>query len=139
MAFESAAEQETVPHSKSPLPVQSAAFTLPWTDGLFWLIASTAIPAGFGVGFIGGVLGGSFVSAALRGELQLQSFSTAPETLRYVAGGGLMGQEIETTHFSPGDFSWGAGGSPVVQNMLAAVLWMGWQKGLLGSLQGLSQ
>lgn len=74
-----------------PLPVQSVAFTLPWSDSLFWVVASTAIPAGFGVGFIGGVLGGSFLSAAARGELQLQSFSTPLETLRYAAGGLLMG------------------------------------------------
>lgn len=74
-----------------PLPVQSAAFTLPWSDSLFWVIASSAIPAGFGVGFIGGVLGGSFLSAATRGEVQLQSFTSATETLRYVAGGLLMG------------------------------------------------
>ncbi|MEM9426495.1 MAG: YeeE/YedE family protein [Pseudomonadota bacterium] len=74
-----------------PLPVQSAAFTLPWTDSLFWVIASTAIPAGFGVGFIGGVLTGSFLSASARGELQLQSFSNGRETLRYISGGALMG------------------------------------------------
>lgn len=74
-----------------PLPVQSAAFTLPWSDSLFWVIASSAIPAGFGVGFIGGVLVGSFASAASRGELVLQSFSNGQETLRYIAGGLLMG------------------------------------------------
>lgn len=74
-----------------PQPVQSAAFTLPWTDGLFWVIASSAIPAGFGVGFIAGVLSGSFLSASARGEINLQSFSSPSETLRYVAGGMLMG------------------------------------------------
>jgi uncharacterized membrane protein YedE/YeeE len=74
-----------------PLPVQSAAFTLPWSDSLFWVIASTAIPASFGVGFVGGVLLGSFLSATLRGQLQLQSFSSGSETLRYLAGGTLMG------------------------------------------------
>lgn len=74
-----------------PLPVQSAAFTLPWSDTLFWFIASTSIPAGFGVGFIGGVLTGSFLSASLRGELALQSFGTPMQTLRYSAGGALMG------------------------------------------------
>lgn len=74
-----------------PLPVQSAAFTLPWSDSLFWVIASTAIPAGFGVGFIGGVLTGSFLSASARGELQLQSFSSGGETLRYMTGAVLMG------------------------------------------------
>ena len=74
-----------------PLPVQSAAFTLPWSDSLFWVIASTAVPAGFGVGFIGGVLAGSFLSASARGELRLQSFGAPAETLRYISGGMLMG------------------------------------------------
>jgi uncharacterized membrane protein YedE/YeeE len=74
-----------------PLPVQSAAFTLPWADTLFWTIASTAIPAGFGTGLIGGVFAGSFASAALRNELQLQSFETPAQTLRYGLGGALMG------------------------------------------------
>ena len=74
-----------------PTPVQSVAFTQPWGDALFWTMASTAIPAGFGVGFIGGVLGGSFLSAATRGELGLQGFETPNQMLRYGAGGALMG------------------------------------------------
>jgi len=74
-----------------PLPVQSMAFTLPWTDTLFYAIASTAVPAGFGVGVIGGVILGSFLSAAARGELVLQSFSSPVQTLRYSAGAVLMG------------------------------------------------
>ena len=74
-----------------PLPVQSAAFTLPLADTLFWSIASSAIPAGFGVGLVGGVLGGGFVSAAVRGELELKSFEGASQTLRYSAGAVMMG------------------------------------------------
>jgi uncharacterized membrane protein YedE/YeeE len=74
-----------------PLALQSAAFTLPWTDTLFWVIASTAVPAGFGTGFIGGILAGSFVSAAVRGELQAASFENASQTVRYSLGAVLMG------------------------------------------------
>ena len=74
-----------------PTPVQSISFTQPWADSLFWVIASTAIPAGFGVGLIGGVLVGAFFSAAVRSELRLVSFSDGAETLRYLAGGALMG------------------------------------------------
>lgn len=74
-----------------PMPVQSLAFTLPWSETLFWTIASSAIPAGFGVGLVGGVLLGSFLAAALRGELAFQSFTSAPEMGRYVTGGALMG------------------------------------------------
>ncbi|MCH2095179.1 MAG: YeeE/YedE family protein [Rhodobacteraceae bacterium] len=74
-----------------PQPVQSIAFTLPFTDSLFWIIASSAIPATFGVGLVGGVLAGSFVSAAARGELALQSFDTGSQTVRYLSGAALMG------------------------------------------------
>ncbi len=74
-----------------PLPVQSAAFTLPWSDTLFWVLASSAVPAGFGVGLVGGVLLGSFSSAAMRGELEAVSFASAPQTLRYLSGGMMMG------------------------------------------------
>ncbi|EPX79862.1 YeeE/YedE family protein [Litoreibacter arenae] len=74
-----------------PLAVQSAAFTLPWADTLFWVIASTAVPAGFGTGFIGGIFAGSFVSAAVRGELQAVSFANPAETTRYASGAVLMG------------------------------------------------
>ncbi|OUD08333.1 YeeE/YedE family protein [Marivivens niveibacter] len=74
-----------------PTPVQSVSFTQPWADSLFWVIASSAIPAGFGVGLIGGVLVGAFVSAAIRSELSVVGFSDGAETLRYLAGGALMG------------------------------------------------
>lgn len=74
-----------------PIALESLSFTAPWSETLFWSIASTAIPAGFGTGLVGGVLAGSFLSAAVRGELSLVSFSTTQETLRYVSGGALMG------------------------------------------------
>ncbi|SFR55270.1 YeeE/YedE family protein [Litoreibacter janthinus] len=74
-----------------PLAIQSAAFTLPWADTLFWIIASTAVPAGFGTGFLGGILAGSFASAAIRGELQTASFESAAQTGRYTLGAVLMG------------------------------------------------
>ncbi|NNJ67589.1 MAG: YeeE/YedE family protein [Boseongicola sp.] len=74
-----------------PLAVQSLAFTLPWSDTLFWTIASTSIPAGFGTGLIGGVLLGSFLSAAARGELDFVGFDAPQQFVRYVAGAGLMG------------------------------------------------
>ncbi len=104
-----------------PLPVQSAAFTLPWSDTLFWTIASSSIPAGFGVGFIAGVLGGSFVSAAVRGELALQSFENGGQTVRYVAGGALMG----VGGVLAGGCTVGAGLSGVATGSLAALIALG--------------
>jgi len=101
-----------------PLPVQSAAFTLPWTDTLFWTIASSAIPAGFGIGFIGGVLGGSLLSAIARGEFQLQTFETPTQTVRYIAGGTLMG----VGGVLAGGCTVGAGISGVPTGSLSAIL-----------------
>lgn len=74
-----------------PIPLASMSFTAPWADTLFWSVASTSIPAGFGTGLVGGVLIGSFLSAATRGELSLVSFETPHQTLRYGAGAALMG------------------------------------------------
>lgn len=74
-----------------PIALESLSFTAPWSETLFWSIASTSIPAGFGTGLVAGVVAGSFLSAALRKELALVSFTSPGETLRYVAGGGLMG------------------------------------------------
>lgn len=74
-----------------PLPVQSAAFTLPWSDTLFWVMASTAIPAGFGTGLIAGVIIGAFASGLIRKELSLASFENPAQFGRYAAGAALMG------------------------------------------------
>ena len=109
-----------------PLPVQSVAFTLPWSDGLFWVIASSAIPAGFGVGLVGGVLVGSFLSAVARSELALQSFESGGQTLRYSLGGVLMGFGGVVA----GGCSVGAGLSGVSMLSIAAIL------ALLGIIAG---
>lgn len=74
-----------------PIAMESLAFTSTMTEALFFTVASTAIPAGFGVGLIGGVLIGALAAAVLSGGFRWQSFSTPAETGRYLAGGALMG------------------------------------------------
>ncbi|GAA4216990.1 putative membrane protein YedE/YeeE [Sagittula marina] len=74
-----------------PVAMESLAFTSTWSDTLFWFIAATSIPAGFGTGMIGGVLVGGFLSAALGRRLAWQSFSSPRETGRYLTGAVLMG------------------------------------------------
>lgn len=74
-----------------PIAMQSLAFTSTWADTLFFTVASTSIPAGFGVGLIAGVLLGAFVSARSARRFQWQSFSSPRETGRYFAGAALMG------------------------------------------------
>lgn len=101
-----------------PIALESLSFTAPWSDTLFWTIASTSIPAGFGTGLVGGVILGSFLSAALRGDLELVSFGQPQETLRYLAGGALMG----FGGVLAGGCTVGAGLSGVGTLSLAAVL-----------------
>jgi len=74
-----------------PRAAESLAFTAGASDGLFYAMASTALEPGFGVGMIGGVILGAFVAALLFRELRLESFETPGQTLRYIAGGVLMG------------------------------------------------
>lgn len=74
-----------------PIALQSMSFTAPWADTLFWTIASTSIPAGFGTGLMGGVIVGAAGSALVRREAKLESFETPAQTLRYISGGALMG------------------------------------------------
>ena len=74
-----------------PIAMQSLSFTAPAADTLFWSIASTSIPAGFGVGLVGGVLAGAALSALASRSFQWVSFTSPRETGRYAAGAVLMG------------------------------------------------
>ena len=74
-----------------PIAMQSLSFTAPAADSLFFVVASSAIPAGFGVGLVGGVLIGALISAWLTGRFRWQSFESPRQTGRYLAGAGLMG------------------------------------------------
>lgn len=74
-----------------PIAFESLAFTRPAAETLFWTIAGTAIPAGFGVGFMGGVLLGAHLAARGTGELAFASFETPRQTARYMTGAVFMG------------------------------------------------
>ena len=74
-----------------PIGFESIAFTSPWTDSIFWTLASTSVSAKFGVGLIGGVLAGAFLSAAVSGRLSWQSFDGPAHFGRFAAGASLMG------------------------------------------------
>ena len=74
-----------------PIPLQSLSFTSPSSDLLFWSIASTSIPAGFGVGLIGGVILGSFTTAISKNEFQWITFENHQQTKQYLLGAVLMG------------------------------------------------
>ena len=74
-----------------PIVMESLSFTAPWSETLFWTVASSAIPAGFGTGLVGGVFLGAAASALLRGEAQWQSFESPAQTGRYMIGAVAMG------------------------------------------------
>ena len=74
-----------------PIALQSLSFTAPVTETLFWVVASTAIAPGFGVGLMGGTVLGAGSAALLRGQFAWSSFDSARQTARYLAGAGLMG------------------------------------------------
>lgn len=74
-----------------PIPQASLAFTAPMADGLFYTIAATAVPMGFGAALVLGVLLGAFASARARGDFAWQSFSSPRQTGRYALGALFMG------------------------------------------------
>ncbi|MDA9116529.1 YeeE/YedE family protein [Planktomarina temperata] len=74
-----------------PIVMQSLSFTAPAADLLFWTVASSAIPAGFGVGLILGVVLGAAAASLSKGEFHWQSFDTPRQTGRYFSGAALMG------------------------------------------------
>ena len=74
-----------------PIAMEGLSFTSPMADSLFFVIASTSIPAGFGTGLMGGVRLGALVSSLLGRRFQLASFETPAQTGRYLIGAALMG------------------------------------------------
>tara|TARA_R110002124_G_scaffold11573_19_gene55050 strand:+ start:11692 stop:12747 length:1056 start_codon:yes stop_codon:yes gene_type:complete len=74
-----------------PITLESLSFIAPMTEGLFWVVASTAVPAGFGTGLIGGVLVGGLLAALLTRSFVWQSFESPNQTARYITGGVMMG------------------------------------------------
>lgn len=74
-----------------PIAMESLSFTSSTAETLFFGIASTSIPAGFGVGLIGGVLAGALAGSLLGRRFRWQSFESPQQTGRYMAGAVLMG------------------------------------------------
>ena len=66
-----------------PIPLQSMGFTGPTADTLFWAVAATSIPAGFGTGLAAGVVAGSLVAALAAGEFRWESLESPRQTGRY--------------------------------------------------------
>ncbi len=101
-----------------PIAMESLSFTSPSADALFWVVASSSIPAGFGVGLVGGVLVGAFIASVSFGGFGWQTFDTPAQTGRYLAGAALMG----VGGVLAGGCTLGAGLSGVPTLSLAAIL-----------------
>lgn len=127
-----------------PIAFESLAFTRPAAEALFWTIAGTAIPAGFGVGFMGGVLLGAHLAARVNGEVQFASFDTPGQTARYMTGALFMG----VGGVMAGGCTVGAGLGGVPTLGLSALVALGaivlgaaatnWALGLLGRSAGMA-
>ncbi|MFG6559976.1 YeeE/YedE family protein [Sulfitobacter sp. 1A15299] len=74
-----------------PIAMESLSFTSPSADTLFWTIASSSIPAGFGTGLLGGVFVGALIASLVAREFQWQSFDAPRQTGRYLTGATMMG------------------------------------------------
>ena len=69
----------------------SLTFVAPVGRSLVYLMTYTGASVDFGIGVVGGVLGGSFLSALADRSLRLQAFEDVHDLGRYVWGGTLMG------------------------------------------------
>jgi len=101
-----------------PIVMESLSFTSPAAETLFWGVASTSIPAGFGVGLLGGVVAGALVASLIAGRFVWQSFESPRQTGRYMGGAVLMG----IGGVLAGGCTVGAGLSGVPTLSLAAIL-----------------
>ncbi len=101
-----------------PIPLQSMGFTGPMAATLFWTVAATSIPAGFGTGLVAGVVAGSLAAALAAGEFRWQSLEGPRQTGRYLAGAAMMG----VGGVLAGGCTVGAGLSGVSTASLAALL-----------------
>lgn len=77
--------------SFDPHPIQAISFTGPSADVLTRVLFAGDRPPTFDLGLVPGVVVGSFVAAALFGELRLEGFSGGASMRRYIVGAMCMG------------------------------------------------
>lgn len=74
-----------------PHPIQSLSFTGPSAEVLNRVLFVTDKPVSFDLGLVPGVFLGSFLAAALFGELRLEGFQGGASMRRYIVGAVCMG------------------------------------------------
>ena len=73
------------------IQISSVTFTGPSTDTLMGLVNTTALPLGFGVGLVPGVVAGSAAMALITREWRIERFGPDTPMERYLVGAALMG------------------------------------------------
>ncbi len=74
-----------------PTRLASLTFVAPVGEGIQYLMTFTGSTINFGIATVGGVIVGSFIMAKSRGEFRLESFVDAPDMIRHMIGGAMMG------------------------------------------------
>ena len=73
------------------IQISSVTFTGPSTDTLMGLVNSTALPLGFGVGLVPGVVVGAAAMALVTRDWRIERFGPDTPMERYLVGAALMG------------------------------------------------
>ena len=74
-----------------PTPLASFTFVAPIGDTVQYAMTFTGAKINFGIASVLGVVAGAFLAALAAGELRLEGFADAGDTLRHIVGGVLMG------------------------------------------------
>ncbi|UMA66476.1 YeeE/YedE family protein [Roseivivax marinus] len=73
------------------VPVRSHTFSAPLGETMVWLMLSSGVPPGFGVGSVFGVLGGAWIGSRVRGVFRWEACDDHRELRRQIGGAALMG------------------------------------------------
>jgi uncharacterized membrane protein YedE/YeeE len=74
-----------------PVRLESYTFVAPTAESLQYLMTFTGSTISFGVAAVFGVILGSFLYVVARGKFRVESFVGAPDMMRHISGGILMG------------------------------------------------
>ncbi|MEK9672566.1 MAG: YeeE/YedE family protein [Rhodospirillaceae bacterium] len=74
-----------------PVAMASFTFVAPVGESIQYLMTFTGSKINFGIAVVGGVIMGSFLSAKVKGEFKLESFTDANDMARHLFGASIMG------------------------------------------------
>lgn len=74
-----------------PTRLESVSLISPVANSLQYLMTYTGSTVNFGIGLVGGIIAGSFISAIVSGEFRLEAFTDAGDLVRHILGAAFMG------------------------------------------------